>query len=119
MASPGIYNLAFSIQFNTTDNSSSDAYVWLRQNGVDVANTSSDVSVQRPNGGGTGKAILALNYFVKTTTPNEYCQLYWWTNDASYVTLQTIGAQSASSSNPSIPASPAVILTMNMVKAGT
>jgi hypothetical protein len=115
---PGTYNVAFSIQCKNTDTGSADhdVYVWLRQNGADVALTNSIITVPAGHGSLQGYVIAAWNLFLRTTAANETFELRWWTDGPTKVTLETVPAQAATAVTPAMPASPAVILTVNGIK---
>jgi hypothetical protein len=115
---PGTYNVAFSIQCKNTDTGTADhdVYVWLRQNGADVALTNSVITVPAGHGSLQGYVIAAWNLFLRTTAANETFELRWWTDGPTKVTLETVPAQAATAVTPAMPASPAVILTVNSIK---
>jgi len=54
VATPGIYNLQFSVQFVNTDTAFQDVYIWLRQNGVDITGSTGFVSVPNRHAGTDG-----------------------------------------------------------------
>lgn len=106
----GIYNVQFSIQLtNPSTSTVDDVAVWVKVNGVDVANSNSWGSVPTSHGGVDGEALIALNVFVDLV-PTDYIQLYWLSKTGNSQ-IKTIAA----STSPAYPASPSVILTVDQV----
>ena len=109
-SNPGVYNIAFSAQLNRTAGGSSDVVsFWLRENGADVPNSNTDVTLLA-NG---QKVVAAWNFFAPVTCAST-CSTYqiMWSYDAASTNLWYQGPQS----NPTRPAIPSVILTVNQVK---
>jgi hypothetical protein len=104
----GTYNVQFSIQFVNTDVSIHDTDVWLRKNGVDVADTNSQFSIPNRHGAVDGHLIAALNLFVEAA-PNDYVELMWATSNSA-TTIEYIAAKTA----PVRPATPSVIVTVSL-----
>jgi hypothetical protein len=100
---PGVYNFAFSIQFDKTAGGTGLAYVWARLNGADVANTASQVRIQ----GNNGEIFCAANLFFEMSN-GDYSELMW---AADTTTIQLL-AEAAAAPHPGIPS---VILTVNQV----
>ena len=103
VASAGTYNLQFSAQLDKASGSSAHINIWLRKNGVDVADTSSIVAIQGTN----AESVPAWN-FVLTLAAGDYLQLMWSTDDIS-VQLTAVPAIAPS------PAIPSVIATITQV----
>jgi hypothetical protein len=98
---PGIYNIAFSAQLDNTSGGSHLIWIWLRVNGVDVANSASQVRLK----GTDGELVAAWN-FLYDLKSGDYFQLMWSTDDTS----AQITAQAALAPVPGIPS---VILTVS------
>ena len=109
----GTYNVQFSVQMVNTDANIHDIDVWMRKNGIDVADSNSRFSVPGKHGGIDGHLIGALNLFIDLAA-DEYFELMWSTQDAS-TTIQYIGAQTG----PVRPATPSVILTVSIASVPT
>ena len=108
-AAAGTYNLQYSIQFTSSDNSVHDANVWLRKNGSDVADTNSRYSIPNRHGGVDGHLIAVTNY-VLTLAATDYLQLMWSvTNTAIKIDTLAAGA------SPTTPVTPGVIVTATQV----
>lgn len=107
MATAGLYNLAFSIQFANANAADDDVVVWIKVNGNNVADTASWISVPGKHAGVNGTAILTVNFFYQFTA-GQYFELYWM-NLAGNAFIQTLPA----SVTPSYPVSPAIVLTVS------
>lgn len=101
----GIYNMAFSLQFQKTSSNAKNVWVWPRVNGVDVPDSATKLTLQ----GSSAAAVAAWNFFLNLTA-NDYVQLMWAVNDTDIVILH----ESATGFCPEIPSA---ILTMNFVSA--
>jgi hypothetical protein len=106
----GIYNYQFSVQFKNTDTSIHSAWVWLRVNGVDVANTGSKFDVTSSHGGTPGFVIGAANFYVKLQA-GQYVEM-WAAVDSTAVTFDSTTAQVSPFAMPAIPA---VVATLSFV----
>jgi hypothetical protein len=100
---PGVYNIQFSAQLDKTDSGVDTVDIWLSQDGVNVPNTNTTVTLS----GNDDKVVAAWNFLVQTTTANSYFQLYWTSTDTN-LRIFAQGTQI----NPTRPAIPAVILTV-------
>jgi hypothetical protein len=103
----GIYNLQFSAQLEQTTNGASDICIWLRKDGVNVANSNTELTIEKVAGG--GKLVAAWNYMIELNA-NQYVELVWSSNSANtnihYHTTQ---------STPTRPATPSVIVTVTQI----
>lgn len=106
VAYAGIYNLQFSLQFINTDTQIHNAQVWLRINGVDVAQSNSDFSIPNKHGSVNGALIGALNLVVSLSA-GDYVQLVW-NPDSTSVSLAALAA----GTSPTSPATPSAIFTI-------
>jgi hypothetical protein len=107
---PGVYNIAFSAQLYRTAGGNADVLsIWLRKDGVDVPDTNTDITLQS-NG---QKYVAAWNFFAPVTC-NSTCSSYqlMWSYDGANTNIW----YQAPGSNPSRPAIPSIILTVNQVK---
>jgi hypothetical protein len=104
----GVYNVQFSVQFVNTSGQIHETDIWLRKNGVNVADSNSQFSVPERHGSVDGHLIGALNLFV-TLAPNDIIELMWATTDSA-ATIQYISAQSS----PTRPATPSAIVTVSL-----
>lgn len=97
---PGVYNFQFSLQLDNTSGGNHLAYIWCRINGVDVANSASQVRLK----GTDGELVAAWN-FVLSMNDGDYFELVYSVSD---VAVQLV-AQAAVAP---VPAIPSVILTV-------
>ena len=112
VANAGIYNLQFSVQLENTDNAPQDVFIWLKQNGVDIAGSTGKVGMPARKGvGDPFHAIYGWNYFVSMTA-GQYIEIYWSTTNAA-VTIQYYPA----SGSPTKPATQSVVATLSFVSA--
>jgi hypothetical protein len=105
IANAGIYNIAFSAQFDKTDSGDDVVDIWLCKNGDPVANTNTQMTLV----GNNGKHVAAWNFLVKANA-GDYYELCWSSPDAN-VFINYVATQS----NPTRPAIPSVILTVNQI----
>jgi len=112
VANAGIYNLQFSVQLENTDNAPQDVFIWLKQNGVDIAGSTGKVGMPARKGvSDPFHAIYGWNYFVSMTA-GQYIEIYWSTTNAA-VTIQFYPA----SASPTKPSTQSVVATLSFVSA--
>lgn len=97
---PGVYNIQFSAQLDNTSGGDHLAYIWLRVNGTDVANSAGETRIK----GNAGELVAAWNY-VYQFKQNDYFELMWSVSDTA-VQIRAQGAVAP------VPAIPSVILTV-------
>jgi hypothetical protein len=105
----GIYNLQWSGQFENTDSSDHNVYVWLRKNGTDVVASTGLVAVPSKHGSINGHIIAGWNFFIELAA-NDYIELYW-SADSTAVSLQFYAA----GTSPTKPSTASLITTMQYV----
>jgi hypothetical protein len=103
IANPGTYNIQFSAQMAKSDSGQDTVSIWLAKDGVNVADSCTDVDLNNNN----ARSVAAWNWLVNTTTANTYYQILWSSADTNMEIL----AQGARL-NPTRPAIPSVILTV-------
>ena len=108
----GIYNVQFSIQFENADTAIHEATVWLRQNGVDLPRSATEIAVASKHGSVNGYGVLAANFFI-TATATDYIEM-WWATDSTQLIME---AYTASTSPFVRPAVPSVVVTITFVSA--
>jgi hypothetical protein len=108
IANPGVYNIAFSAQMvKNGGNTATHIHIWLAQNGTSIPITGSQIGFPS----NSVYVVPAWNFFVKTTTANEYFQLKWEIN--SNVDNAIVMTSAVATGN--IPAIPGLIVTVNQV----
>jgi hypothetical protein len=107
----GVYNLQFSAQFTNTVNATPyEVVIWFRVDGVDVPNSSTQLTVPGKHSGDNGHAVAAWNLFLRLTQ-GSYAEIVWSTASGSVF----IEHMTARSSPFTCPAVPSVIATMTFV----
>jgi hypothetical protein len=110
---PGIYNLQFSVQLQSLSNAPEDTYIWLKQNGTDIAGSTGVVGLlARKNPGDPSHDIKGWNYYISMAV-GDYLQIYWSTTNGTDVTIPYYAA----SASPTKPATQSVVATMSFVSA--
>jgi hypothetical protein len=106
----GKYSFQFSAQFKNTDNTQHDATLWLRLNGVDIANSATQYTIPaRKSAGIFGYNVASLTFLLDLAA-NDYIQIYWVPTSV-LVTLEHLPA----SVSPAYPAIPSMIASMIQV----
>jgi hypothetical protein len=105
IANPGVYSIAFSAQLDKTDSGDDRVELWLCKNGNNVAWTNTETTLI----GNQGKQVAAWNFFVNAAA-GDYYEICWHSIDTG-VFLNAVAA----ASNPTRPAIPSVIVTVNQV----
>ncbi len=106
VANAGIYNFQFSIQLSNPNAGIADVSVWLRQNGVDVADSTGTVAVVGKHGAVNGLMVTGWNYVISMAA-GDYIEL-WWQSDLAGTQIVTIPA----TTGPTVPETPGVIYTL-------
>jgi hypothetical protein len=105
--SVGKYSLQFSFQFKNTNNAQEDVTVWLRINGVDLANSATQYTIPaRKSASIFGYGVASLTFLLDLAA-NDYVEMLWVPSSTT-VTLEHLPA----SLSPAYPAIPSVIATM-------
>jgi hypothetical protein len=103
----GIYNIQFSTQLHTTANQFVDFSIWFAKNGLDIANSNTDFTIEKINGGGF--LVAALNFLVQLQS-NDYIELKY-SKTTNQGQLQAKGPQI----NPIRPGTPSAIITVTQI----
>jgi hypothetical protein len=113
LANTGIYNIQFSLQLEKTSGSGNFTVdVWVRKNGVDVANTTGKVVL---TGSANASPVVAAWNYVLDLAANDYVQLMWSTSNNNSIILAAVAT-------PPHPGIPSAILTVTQqagIMAGT
>lgn len=100
---PGIYNFQFSCQLDKTTSPVGLVWIWARINGVDVANSATQVRIQ----GNNDESVAAWN-FVFGMKANDYFELMWAVDDNT-IQIQHFAAAGV------VPAVPSILLSVTSV----
>lgn len=105
IANAGVYNIQFSAQVDKTDGGDDVIDIWLMKNNANIANSNTQITLHHQD----GKVVASWNWFVKAAA-GDYYEIAWSSADTAMF-LNYIAA----ASNPTRPAIPSVILTVNQV----
>ena len=103
----GLYNLQFSSQFDNADNTNVTVHIWFAITGSAVANSATQLDINKAQAGNLGKIVAAWNFMTELSASN-YIELMWSSNSAA-VTMYGTG------SNSIRPGIPSVIATMTQI----
>ena len=106
----GIYNIQFSLQSSNPSATADNVTVWIRKNGVDVANSGGIDTCHAKHGSINGASLFGWNLFLRLAV-GDYIEMVW-TTDSGTSSLTTYPA---STPPPVHPASPCVILTLTQI----
>ena len=110
-ASAGKYQINYSIQFHNPASSLQDVYIWLRQNGSDIANSASIFTVPAKGSGSTPGKLIAITPMFVSANAGDSVQIMMTSPTASganYANLISFGPYTS----PNIPGTPGVITTV-------
>lgn len=107
----GLYNIQFSSQFSNTDSQIQDISIWFRKNGIDVAGSNGEFTINERHGSIDGNLIAAFNLFVPLAK-DDYAQIMWRASNVA-VSMQNIPAQVS----PTRPSAPSAIVTVSHVSS--
>lgn len=97
---PNIYNIQFSAQLDKTSGGVGLVWIWLRKNGTNVPNSSSQIRIQ----GNDSETVAAWNFLLQMNA-GDYFELMWETDSVDIQILYEAGTAVH-------PAIPSVILTV-------
>lgn len=109
---PGEYLVTFSLMFTNRGNSVQEIEVWAKDNGTDypLSNTRFDIAARKSESVWAHTVATITGIFTVSDPSNKYLQIAWW-SDGADVFLEGYAA----GTNPTRPAIPSVILTVNFV----
>lgn len=95
-----IYNIQFSAQFINAAGGAHNAWIWLRKNGANIANTATTMRIE-----GNNTADVAAWNFLLDMNAGDYFELMWEVSDLALA----MQAEPATAVHPAIPS---IILTV-------
>jgi len=101
----GVYTLISTMQYQETGGGTATITGWLRKNGVDVADSATDLKLR----GFGDRDLYTINYFVSASA-GDYVEFCWSSDDVDTKILYM-----APRTSPTRPAVPSVITTVNRV----
>ena len=106
----GIYTIRYSLQFVNTDNAIHSAVVWIKVNGVDLANSSTEFSIPARKSALIPSYVAGYSEATFAINAGDEIELYWATDLAGNPTTPTSGvyifhdaAQTVPYARPAIP----------------
>ena len=78
----GVYKITFSLQFANTDNAQHDATVWLKNNNVDVPNSTTTFTLPARKSAGVPALNCGYSEVVFEVEAGDEIELYWATEKA-------------------------------------
>lgn len=109
---PGTYNIAFSLQFKSTSNTTESVDVWFRKNGVDVDDSNSIFGISpRKSASIPSQLIASLNFFIDLDA-GDFMEIMWHVSSSDIV-LEHFAA----GASPTRPATPSAIVTVQFVSS--
>ena len=106
--SSGVFNISFSMQLQKTDTGLDTVSIWLAQNGENVADSSTDISLIDKN---EASRVFAAWNFVIQVSSGDFIQL----RISATNNLKTSILYAPPQLNPTRPAIPSTILTVNQI----
>jgi hypothetical protein len=117
VAHEGIYQFTFSLQFQSTANSTEIVDVWFRKNGTDIAASNSQFSMPPRKSAGVPSALIAVTPYMVSLAANDYVEIMW-NSSATTTSLAALAAKTYSAgNNPAIPATPSAIVAVQFISA--
>ena len=98
----GMYDVAFSAQFDKASGSAADVDLWIAVNGTDVPWSNTRITLQ----GSSAKVVAAWDWIVHVDA-GDYVEIRWFTNNADVRIATFTGLTS-----PARPSIPSVIVTV-------
>jgi hypothetical protein len=109
-ANAGVYSLTFSIQITNAANSVEKAFFWLRLNGTDYPDSSTEIDLQaRKSAGVPNRQVVTVNYVAEADAA-DYVQVFW-SGSSTNLTVESLPA----GTSPMSPNVPSIILTATQV----
>ena len=106
----GVYTIRYSLQFVNTANAIHEAVVWLKVNGVDLANSATAFSVPARKSALVPSYVCGYSEATFEINSGDEIELYWATDIAGNPTVPTAGvyiyhdtAQTVPYARPAIP----------------
>lgn len=93
----GVYRVLFTVQFDTTSGGSQFVKVWLRKNGVNIANTNSTFSIAN------NAENVAACEIISSLLAGDYVEVVFQSTDAGMTASYTAAGGVAPNNYPAIP----------------
>ena len=110
MEKSGTYQFNFVAQITNTENAVHDSYFWIKYNGNNFPNSSTQMSLQpRKNESNPSAQLMTVNIVGVAQNDGDYIELYW-TGDSNTIRLEE------TPTNGVVPETPSIIA--NIVRIG-
>jgi hypothetical protein len=112
-ANPGDYTLTYVASVSNLSESSQDSFFWIKFNGSDYANSTTEITVPaRKNPGVPSSQLLTITFVGTAPAAGNYVELYWYSTSTD-VSLRS----RAVGTTPVTPASPSIMVSVAQVGA--
>jgi len=102
MEKAGTYQFSFVAQITNTENAIHDSYFWLKYNGSNFPNSSTQMSLQpRKNESNPSAQLMTVNIVKVAQNDNDYIELYW-TGDSDTLQLNETTGDGVKPETPSV-----------------
>jgi hypothetical protein len=105
----GIYNLQFSAQLDNSANTNEVVDIWFAITGSNVANSNTQLAINKAQAGNFGKSVAAWNIMLPLSASN-YAEIKWSATNST-ISLSSVGTQTT----PTRPAVPSIIATITQI----
>jgi len=109
-ASGGAYVLSFSIQLESTSNSTEHVDIWLRKNGTDIPASNSRFGIPARKSASIPAAMIATTPLTITVAANDYVQIMWCVSNTAVSIKYYPAVAYSAGAHPDIPATPSAIV---------
>jgi len=98
----GVYQFNFIAQLENTENAVHDSYFWIKYNGSNFPNSSTQMSLQpRKNESTPSAQLVTVNIVGVAQNDNDYIELYW-TGDSNTIQLHETPSDGVKPETPSV-----------------
>lgn len=102
MEKAGTYQFSFVAQLTNAENAVHDSYFWIKYNGSNFPNSSTQMSLQpRKNESTPSAQLLTVNIVGVAQNDNDYIELYW-TGDSDTIQLNETPSDGVKPETPSV-----------------
>lgn len=110
-ATSGLYDMEFSLQLESSSASSKQVFIWLRQNGTDIANSLGEITIS-----GANTTLVPAWNFLCSMDAGDYIELMWAADSTNvFVSYKPSAAGADGTAAFARPATPSAVLTMSHV----
>jgi hypothetical protein len=112
-ANPGDYTLTYVASVSSLSESSQDSFFWIKFNGSDYANSTTEVTTPaRKSAGVPSSQLLTITFVGTAPAAGNFVELYWYSTSTDISLRSRVAGTS-----PVIPASPSIMVSVAQVGA--